>query len=87
MNDCVHQEASATLGCGSCSFKIGKREDSKPLLGLHSLQAGGATAAANAGVPDQLYKRHGRWRSESAKDRYIKDSQQTLLWVTESLKL
>ena len=25
-------------------------------FGLHSLQAGGATAAANAGVPDRLFK-------------------------------
>ena len=33
-------------------------------FGLHSLRAGGATAAANAGVQDRLFKRHGRWRSE-----------------------
>ena len=43
-------------------------------FGMHSFRAGGATAAANAGVPDRLFKRHGRWRSESAKDGYIKDS-------------
>ena len=35
-------------------------------FGLHSLRAGGATAAANAKVPDRLFKRHGRWKSESA---------------------
>ena len=35
---------------------------------LHSLRSGGATAAANAGVADRLFKRHGRWRSETAKD-------------------
>ena len=29
-------------------------------FGLHSLRAGGATAAANSGVPDWLLKRHGR---------------------------
>ena len=34
----------------------------------------GATAAANAGVPDRLFKRHGRWASESAKDGYVQDS-------------
>ena len=28
-------------------------------LGIHSLRAGGATAAANAGVSDRLFKRHG----------------------------
>ena len=56
-------------------------------LGLHSLRAGGASAAANAGVGDRLFKRHGRWRSESAKDGYIKDSKEALLSVSESLKL
>ena len=45
------------------------------LFGMHSLRAGGATAAANAGVEeDRLFKRHGRWKSESAKDGYVKDS-------------
>ena len=42
--------------------------------GLHSLRAGGASAAANARVPDRLFKRHGRWKSDKAKDGYIKDS-------------
>ena len=43
-------------------------------FGLHSFRSGGASLAANAGVPDRLFKRHGRWRSENAKDGYIKDS-------------
>ena len=30
-------------------------------FGLHSLRSGGATAVAQAGVPDRLFKRHGRW--------------------------
>ena len=38
-------------------------------LSLHSLiRAGGATSAANAGIPDRLLKRHRRWASENAKD-------------------
>ena len=41
-------------------------------FGLHSLRSGGATAAAQAGVPDRLFKRHGRWRSEAAKDSLSK---------------
>ena len=41
------------------------------VFGMHSLRAGGATAAANAGIPDRLFKRHGRWKSETAKDGYI----------------
>ena len=55
--------------------------------GLHSLRAGGASAAANAGVPDRLFKRHGRWRSETAKDGYLKESLSDLLTVSQSLKL
>ena len=40
-------------------------------FGMHSLRSGGTSAAANAGVPDRLFKRHGCWRSETAKDGYI----------------
>ena len=43
-------------------------------FGLHSLRAGGASAAAAIGVPDRLFKRHGRWKSDSSKDRYVKES-------------
>ena len=39
----------------------------------HSLRAGGATAAANAGVSDRIIQRHGRWKSSSSKNMYIKD--------------
>lgn len=53
--------------------------------GLHSLRAGGASAAANARVPDRLFKRHGRWKSDKAKDGYIKDSVHSLLSVSLSL--
>ena len=34
---------------------------------IHSLRSRGASAAANAGVNDRLFKSHGRWRSESEK--------------------
>ena len=54
---------------------------------MHSLRAGGATAAANAGVPDRLLKRHGRWRSETAKDGYVKDSDKKHLEVSKHLAL
>ena len=59
----------------------------KRQFSLHSLRAGGASAAANAGVPDRLFKRHGRWKSETAKDGYVKDSSAALLSVSNSLKL
>ena len=56
-------------------------------FGMHSLRAGGATAAANAGVPDRLFKRHGRWRSDTAKDGYVKDSVEKRLEVSKHLGL
>jgi len=56
-------------------------------FGLHSLKAGGATAAAVAGVQDRLFKKHGRWKSENAKDGYIEDSLQQRLSVTKNLGL
>ena len=56
-------------------------------FGLHSLRSGGASAAANAGVLDWLFKRHGRWHSESAKNSNVKDSMTALMSVSESLNL
>ena len=55
--------------------------------GLHSLMVGGATAAANGGVPDRLFKRHGRWKSDFAKDGYVKDSLHARLSVSSNLGL
>ena len=54
-------------------------------FGVHSLRSGGASAAAQAGVPDRLFKRHGRWRSETAKDGYVKDSVHSRLRVSQNL--
>ena len=54
-------------------------------FGLHSLRAGGASAAANVGVPDRLFKRHGRWRSENAKD--VKDGMEERLEVSRRIGL
>ena len=51
-------------------------------FGLHSLRSGGATTAAQAGLPDRLFKRHGHWRSESAKDDYVKDTMSALMSVS-----
>lgn len=56
-------------------------------FGTHSLRSGGATAAANAGVPDRLFKRHGRWKTDRAKNGYIKENLKDLLLVSQSLGL
>ena len=44
-------------------------------------------AAANANVPDRCFNRHGRWKSENAKDGYIKDKVESRLRVSKSLGL
>ena len=57
-------------------------------LGTHSLRASGATTAANAsGVSDRCLKRHGRWKTDVAKDGYIDDSVEKRLSITKKLKL
>ena len=48
------------------------------LFGLHSLRSGGTTAAAAAGVPQRLLKRHGGWHSEAI-SCYIQESIENLL--------
>jgi len=37
-------------------------------FGLHSFCAGGATAIAQAGVPNRLFKQHGRWKLDLLKN-------------------
>ena len=57
------------------------------LFSTHSLRSGGASAAANAGVPDRLFQRHGRWRSVSAKNGYVDDSLGSRLSVSKMLDI
>ena len=40
---------------------------------------------AKAGIADRLFKRHGHWASENAKDGYVKDDFNSRLSVTKSL--
>ena len=54
---------------------------------MHSLRAGGATAAANLGVNDRLFKKHGRWKSEKVKNGYIHENIEAKLIVTKDLGL
>ena len=56
-------------------------------FGLHSLRAGGATAAANLGVSDRLFQKHGRWKSERVKNGYVYENIPVLLQVTKNLGL
>jgi hypothetical protein len=38
------------------------------------LRSGGVTAAATAHVEDRLFKKRGRWKTDRAKDDYIKEN-------------
>ncbi len=55
--------------------------------GVHSFRSGGVSTAANAGIHDRLLKKHGRWKTDVAKDGYVKDNKECLLSVTKSLGL
>ena len=54
---------------------------------LHSCRSGGASAAAQMGVSDRCFQRHGRWKSASCKNRYVEDSLDDRLSVSKSLGL
>ena len=56
-------------------------------FGLHSLRSGGATMAANNGVNDRIFQRHGRWKSAQAKDTYVDDDLEQRLQVSRFLGL
>ena len=43
-------------------------------LKLHGLRSGGASAAANVGVPDRIIQKQGRWKTVSVKNDYIKEN-------------
>ena len=57
------------------------------VLGTHSLRKGGATAAARNAVEDRLFKKHGRWRSDKSKDKYVKENLTQKLFVSKNLGL
>ena len=57
----------------------------RKLFGLHSFRRGGAMEAARRGVPDRLFKKHGRWKSENAKDGYVSEDTETRLTVSSNL--
>ena len=52
------------------------------VLGLLELQQ-----AANLNFPDRLFKVHGRWRSDSAKDGYVCDKVDSRILVSLNIGL
>ena len=53
-------------------------------FGWHCFRHAGASTASNAGVPSQIFKKHGRWKS-AAVDGYVHDSLEQKLRVAEAL--
>jgi hypothetical protein len=51
----------------------------KKKFGLHSLRSGGVSEAARNRIPERLLKAHGRWKSDIAKDGYIKENMRNRL--------
>ena len=47
----------------------------------------GATKAANSGVGEPVFQRHGPWKSVLAKDGYVKDNITSRISVSKSLGL
>ena len=55
------------------------------VYGTHSFRSGEAYKAANSGVNNSVFQRHGRWKSVSAKDGYVKDDIASRISVSKSL--
>ena len=68
------KESLLAIGVNSVSFST------------HSLRSGGATFVADnlakSGSSDRLLMLHGRWKSETAKNMYVKDSLDSRLQLT-----
>ena len=50
-----------------------------------TVRSRGATTATNAGIPDRLFKKHGRWQFQKAKDGQVKHSMKSLLCLSGKL--
>ena len=68
-----------------CVVSLFKLVDQNLKIGLHSLRSGGVSTAANNDVNDRCLKRHGRWKTDFAKDGYIDDNPCKRLKVSQSL--
>ena len=57
----------------------------RSLYGTHSFRSRRAAKAANSGVGERVFQRHGRWKSVSAKDGYVKDNITSRISISKSL--
>ena len=51
----------------------------------HSGRSGGATLAANSDMKERVLQSHCRWKSDKAKNMYVKDSLKAKLDVSKTL--
>ena len=75
----MFKEAFGVLGCNPRVY------------GLHSLRSGRITSVINNDdskiVSERLLKFHGRWKTDVAKDMYVKEADSSRLSVSLSLGL
>ena len=84
----LHIEGLSYTRCREIFKEALKGVGEKPeKFGLHSLRPEGASAAASSGVPDRLFKKHGRWMSDGVKDGYISESLNNQLSASLNLGL
>ena len=57
----------------------------KEKFGTHSMRSGGATLAANSGVPDRLWMEHGGWKSFRSAVGYVKTSKKAKASITKAM--
>lgn len=55
------------------------------LYGTHSMRRGGASTSARAGTNERIWKKHGRWSSDKAKDGYVSEDLTERLAVSQNL--
>ena len=88
-NGCYMRKADVPISYGQVRETVLKEIAGigldRKMFGTHSLRRGGATHACRAGISDRLFKKHGRWRSENAKDGYVSEDLDTKLSVSRSL--
>lgn len=56
-------------------------------FGFYFLRLGGVMVVVNVDILDRLFKVYGRWRSEIAKDGYVKDNINNILLVLKNFGL
>eukprot|EP00959_Pyramimonas_sp_CCMP1952_P435512 9119227-Pyramimonas_sp.AAC.1 len=60
-------------------------EAARTHFGTPSLRSGGATLVAAENVSGRVFQHHGGWRDPSCKDRYVADSLEHRLKVTQAM--